>query len=341
MEDVLSITPEILVPRLGDYLVEKGYLSQSDLQVAIQKQQKMRADGKMLLLGQVLTELGMISKSQLDRAITEQIMQLRSALQSANQHLEERVKQRTAELEEALRKLSESNQVKANIISNLSHELRTPLTHIKGYLEILVAGDIGAIPPDQMHILSIMQHSTERLERLIDDLIQYSIAEKNQVNLDLQPLDLNQVCAAAVAAAKTKIDESHLSAILQAAPGQFWVKADREKIAWVVAQLLDNAIKFSSAGGEIILHMETDANLVTFSIKDNGIGIPASRHKEVFEPFHQLDGSSTRRYGGTGLGLALVKKILEAHGAPIHLQSEEGDGSTFSFQLPAATQPLE
>ncbi len=338
---VPPITPEILVSRLGDYLVEKGYLSQSDLQAAIQEQQNLRADGKMVLLGQVLTDKGLISKSQLDRAITEQIIQLRSALQSANQHLEERVRQRTAELEEALRKLSESNQVKANIISNLSHELRTPLTHIKGYLEILIAQDMGPVPAEQMHILTIMQHSSERLERLIDDLIRYSLAEKNQVGLNLQPIDMNRVCITALTTAKSKIEEKNLRVSLRAAPGLPRVKADEEKISWVISQLLDNAIKFTPAAGEILLSLDSDSKIVTFSIKDSGIGIPAMRQNEVFEPFHQLDGSSTRRYGGTGLGLALAKKILEAHDTSIKLISEEGVGSSFVFQLPAATPPPE
>ncbi|MHC1785314.1 MAG: ATP-binding protein [Anaerolineaceae bacterium] len=330
------ITPEILVPRLGDYLVEKGYLSESDLQIAIKKQQSLRQNGQMVLLGQVLTEMGLIAKPQLDRAITEQIIQLRSALQSANQHLEERVKQRTAELEEALQKLSESNQIKANIISNISHELRTPLTHVKGYLEILIAQDLGPVSPDQMHILSIMQHSADRLEKLIDDLIQYSIAEKSQVNLDLQKVDLGRICLAVLTTAKSKIDECQLQTACQLMPNLPLVWADEEKISWVISQLMDNAIKFTPAGGEILLSLESDGKIVTCSIKDTGIGIPANRQNEVFEPFHQLDSSSTRRYGGTGLGLALVKKIIEAHNSTIQLVSTVGAGSTFTFQLPAA-----
>jgi two-component system sensor histidine kinase/response regulator len=337
MEGAPLLTPEILVPRLGDYLVEKGYLSENDLQTAIKRQQSLRQNGQIVLLGQVLTELGLIAKPQLDRAITEQIVQLRSALQSANQHLEERVKQRTAELEQTLQKLSESNQIKANIISNISHELRTPLTHIKGYLEILIAEDMGPVPPDQMHILSIMQHSADRLERLIDDLIQYSIAEKSQVNLELQKVDLGRICTAVLATVKSKIEERELRASCRLTSDLPMVRADEEKISWVISQLVDNAIKFTSPGGEILISLESDGKVVTCSIKDSGIGIPANRQNEVFEPFHQLDSSSTRRYGGTGLGLALVKKIIEAHSASIQLVSTEGSGSIFSFQLPAVT----
>lgn len=337
MENPSPITPEILVPRLGDYLVEKGYLAEQDLKFAVQKQQELKQKGQSVLLGQILTDLGLIAKAQLDRAITEQIVQLRTALQSANQHLEERVLQRTAELEEALNKLSESNQIKANIISNISHELRTPLTHIKGYLEILITQDMGDLNEDQMHILSIMQRSSERLERLIDDLIQYSIAEKNQVNLDLQNVDLDRICSAVLTAVKSKVEERNLEVDFQKTGEKMSVRADEEKITWVISQLMDNAIKFSSPGGRLELMLQSDQASVSLSLTDNGIGIPAERQNEIFEPFHQLDGSSTRRYGGTGLGLALVKKILEAHGSTIKLISAEGKGSTFSFQLPAST----
>lgn len=335
MDNIPLLTPEILVPRLGEYLVENGYLSEADLQSAVQKQQSLRQKGQITLLGQILTDSGFIEKPQLDKAITEQILQLRSALQSANEKLERRVKERTAELEQALQKLSESNQVKANIISNISHELRTPLTHVKGYLEILLAQDMGPLSEEQLHILSIMQHSADRLEKLIDDLIQFSVAEKNQVNLDLQEVDLSRICMSILTVVKPKTDDHRIRVQCQSTPNLPNVQADEEKISWVVSQLMDNAVKFTPDGGQIVISLETENKFVKFSIQDNGIGIPPSRINEIFEPFHQLDSSSTRRYGGTGLGLALVKKIIEAHGTTIQLISSEGKGSIFSFKLPA------
>jgi signal transduction histidine kinase len=112
------------------------------------------------------------------------------------------------------------------------------------------------------------------------------------------------------------------------------VKADAEKISWAMLQLLDNAIKFTPAGGQVTLSACLEAaTLVMVSVTDTGIGIPPERLKEIFEPFHQLDGSSTRRFGGTGMGLALVRDILEAHGSVIEVESEDGKGSTFRFPL--------
>jgi len=113
-----------------------------------------------------------------------------------------------------------------------------------------------------------------------------------------------------------------------------FVQADEEKISWAILQPVDNAIKFTSSGGRVTLCIQPESDtLVTVSVTDTGIGIPPQRMEEIFEPFHQLDASATRHYGGTGLGLALVKEIVSAHGSMIEVHSEEGKGSTFSFPL--------
>jgi signal transduction histidine kinase len=117
------------------------------------------------------------------------------------------------------------------------------------------------------------------------------------------------------------------------------VQADPEKIGWVLAQLLDNGIKFTPSAGRVVVNVkEEGANLVMVSVIDTGIGIPSERIAEIFEPFHQLDGSSTRHAGGTGLGLSLVRQIVEAHGSLLDVISVEGKGSTFKFPLLAVTE---
>ena len=151
----LRLSPEMLVPRLGDSLVHKGYLSEEGLQKALAYQQEQLAQGKTCLLGQALTELKLLPQAVLDQVVTEQIIQLRNALQAANRSLEERVQQRTAELQNALERLSELSQMKANFVSNISHELRTPLTHVKGYLELLVSESLGPVTGEQKHALQI------------------------------------------------------------------------------------------------------------------------------------------------------------------------------------------
>ena len=117
------------------------------------------------------------------------------------------------------------------------------------------------------------------------------------------------------------------------------VQADPEKIGWVLNQLLDNGIKFTPSGGSVVIALQEEGhNLVILTVTDTGIGIPPDRLKEIFEPFHQLDGSSTRHYGGTGLGLSLVRQIVEAHGSLLDVQSVQGKGSIFKFPLLAVRE---
>ena len=143
------LTPEVLVPRLGEYLVQQGHITEEGLKKALAYQLKKQVKSQHWLLGETLLELGLIDRPTLDQAITEQIIQLRNALENANRYLEHRVQERTAELQLALRKLSELNQLKANFVANISHELRTPLTHVKGYIELLATESLGALTEEQ------------------------------------------------------------------------------------------------------------------------------------------------------------------------------------------------
>ena len=155
MAQQTQLTPEMLVPRLGEYLVQRNYITELDLQKALAYQQEKITDNQSYLLGQALIDLKLINRAILDQAVTEQIIQLRSALQTANRNLERRVQERTAELEKALERLSELTQMKANFISNVSHELRTPLTHMKGYLELMITGSLGPVSDEQRHMLEL------------------------------------------------------------------------------------------------------------------------------------------------------------------------------------------
>lgn len=334
------LSPEILVPRLGSYLVEKGIISPEDLKRALEYQEELRSRGDVRLIGQVLVDLNIIDRETRDSAVTEIIIDLRGALQEANQQLQEanqqlerRVAERTAELQRALAKLAELNQLKANIVANISHELRTPLTHLKGYVELLRAGDLGPINEQQDNALAIIEKSSERLGRLIEDLILYSVSERDQVHLNITRFDLRRICDTALYQAEPKAREHNIRLTKEFGPDLVEVEGDEEKIAWVVMQFLDNAIKFTQAGGSVNLRMERSNWSVTVSVSDNGIGIPASRMEEIFDSFYQVDGSTTRKAGGTGLGLALAKKIIEAHGSEIQVTSEIGKGSCFSFSL--------
>lgn len=334
MAQQTQLTPEMLVPRLGEYLVQRNYITELDLQKALAYQQEKITDNQSYLLGQALIDLKLINRAILDQAVTEQIIQLRSALQTANRNLERRVQERTAELEKALERLSELTQMKANFISNVSHELRTPLTHMKGYLELMVTGSLGSVSDEQRHALEVSQKSTARLEAMIDDLIMFSLTSKGELSIKQGSVDIRRLANLAVKSVEEKAASRDVTVHAVADADIPRVQADSQKIAWVLSQLLDNGIKFTPAGGRVVLNVNPESgNLITISVVDTGIGIPASRLEEIFEPFHQLDESSTRRFGGAGLGLSLVRQIVEAHGSMLDVQSTEGHGTTIRFPL--------
>ncbi len=338
MPDQPRLTPEMLVPRMGEYLIQKGLITSEDLQKALNLQQEEMAKGNHIMLGDALVNLKLIEHTALDQAVTEQIIQLRSALQAANRTLERRVEERTAELQMALERVSELSQLKANFISNISHELRTPLTHVKGYLELLITESLGKITDEQKHALHVTQQSTNNLESLIEDLIMVSLASRGEMSLKQEAVDLRRIASLVVKSSAEKAQKRGVTLHVMADEDVPSVQADPQKIAWVLNHLIDNGIKFTPSGGRVIVNLKREGeNLVVITVTDTGIGIPAERQKDIFEPFHQLDGSSTRRYGGTGLGLSLVREIIEAHGSMIEVQSLEGRGSSFKFPLLSAT----
>jgi len=330
----IGATPEALVPRIGDYLLEQGLLTPDQLQTALERQKAQTAQGQHRLLGQTLIEMAFLDRETLDRAITRQIIELHTALQEANRTLERRVAERTAELRRALERLTEINQIKANLISNVSHELRTPLAHIKGYVELINDGELGPMSPEQQKAMGVVQQGTKRLERLIEDLIEFSTASREGLSLKLEAVSTVELAKDVIERSREKADKAGVSLEAAVAEDLPPVRADPEKLGWVVFQLVDNGIKFTPSGGHVRVEADQEDNLVHISVRDTGIGIPKERVSEIFEPFHQLDGSPTRRYGGTGLGLALVKSILTAHGAEMKVETEEGVGSAFSFPLP-------
>lgn len=335
MENSSPLAPEILVPRIGEYLVDRGLISKSDLDEALENQKEDNL-GIRPLLGQVLVKLGKISRPDLDQAITEQILQLRRALEDANHHLEQRVQIRTAQLENALQRLSLLSQEKANFVSNVSHELRTPLTHLIGYLDLFSNQDLGSLTEEQQNALVVMLRATNRLEQLINDLILFSDSERSSLVLQQSTFSINACCLKAIKAARNAAKEKEISLEFQSSADNLLVHADEGKIYWVISHLIDNALKFTPNMGKITVQIEQTGKVVAINISDTGIGIAEDKIAEIFEPFHQLDGSTTRRYGGTGLGLSLAKKIIEAHGTTIHVVSIPDQGSRFEFVLKSA-----
>lgn len=330
----IPITPEILVPRVGELLIQKGVLTQEELQRALVYSKEPGPDGQQRLVGQALLELKLIDRETLDQVITEQILQLHTALQQSNLQLEQRVRERTQELQSALNKLAELNQLKSNFISNVSHELRTPLTHIRGYLDLMNDGLLGELSKEQATALDVMLRSEARLEELIEKMIQFSLEATGQFTLQIKPASLCEVVTQALRQARIKAANRPVALTIDLGADDYQVRMDHEKIQWVIMELVDNAIKFTPPGGTVSVKVEKGVNFVLIKVEDSGIGISPERLSEIFEPYHQLDGSSTRRYGGIGLGLALVKKIIEAHGSTVDVSSTVEKGTAITFELP-------
>jgi len=254
-------------------------------------------------------------------------------LQQSNQTLELRVKERTAELEKAYQKLSELNKLKNNFISNISHELRTPMTHVKGYIDLLLANDFGALTTDQHEAIEVLKRASERLSRLIDDLILFSTAETSTIQITKIDIDMHALAKEVVEQNLARAGQKNIRLWLDCPQQTLNAHADPERVQWVINQLIDNAIKYTQPDGEVFLRVVPSNGTIKVSVIDTGIGIDPARFNEMFEPFHQLDGSSTRKQGGTGLGLTLAKKIVEAHGSRLVVSSIPGKGSKFDFLL--------
>ncbi len=330
----MTQTPEALVPRLGDALVEQHLLTDIQLNEALRIQAEERAKGNTYLIGKILVDHGYISQITLNSAINQQIFQLHTALKQANATLEQRVKDRTAELEIAYEKLSELATLKANFISNISHELRTPLTHIKGYINLLIENDIDTFVPEQQYALKTIEKASERLNRLIEDLILFTTAETSSLQINNEKFNVIEPLKSIMAFQQVQAQNKQISLLLDSPSENVLVLSDPQKVHWVVNQLVDNALKFTSPGGKITIKvLRLEENTVQISVIDTGLGIPATKLEEIFEPFHQLDESTTRQQGGTGLGLSLARKIISALGSRIEVASSTGHGSTFSFIL--------
>ncbi len=333
----MDTTPQWLVPRIGDFLLKQGEITDEQLNIALTRQKEATESGEHVLLGQTLLELGYLERETLDRAITQQIVELHAALQESNRTLKQRVTERTKELRHALERLTEINQIKANLISNISHELRTPLAHIKGYVELFVAGQLGDLSNEQSEAMQVTLRATNRLGSLIEDLIEFSTASREGITLHLQPVSIPELIDGVFDRSSEKAKKAGVVLEPKLEENLPDLQVDPERLSWAIFQLVDNGIKFTPDGGKVNIQVGIKDLGIHFIVSDTGIGIPEDRIHEIFEPFHQLDGSPTRRYGGAGLGLALVKIIVDAHGAELSVESQEDQGTKFEFTIPSAS----
>jgi signal transduction histidine kinase len=230
----------------------------------------------------------------------------------------------------------EVERMKSEFLANVSHELRTPLTPIIGYSELMSRRDV---PTDRAReFASGILTGARRLERIVAMLVDFSAIEGGRLALSLEDVDLPPVVERSVDAWRERTAKHRFETDVP--PGIPAARADATLIGRVIDELMDNAVKYSPEGGRVSVALASEnsrgTGLVRVEVSDQGIGIESGDLDSIFQDFSQVDASFTRSFGGLGLGLAFVKRVVEAHGGTITVTSEPGRGSTFSFTVPAA-----
>ncbi len=250
-----------------------------------------------------------------------------------------RLRDRERRLEARTHALVDANKQKAQFMANVTHELRTPLQGVMGLADLVSKGIYG--PPSARHVVAMtsIKGSAHRLLALIDDLLQLASSDAGRLDVHLEEVDLADALPAVLATGQWLLSDRSLRLEHEVGPLPSLV-TDRGKLNQIVLNLLANAIKFTPDGGTITLRARELAaeGAIEIEIEDTGVGIPSEQLDKIFEEFHQVDGSMSREYGGVGLGLTLVRRLLGLLGGTITVTSTVGQGSSFRVRLPRAVQ---
>ncbi len=226
-------------------------------------------------------------------------------------------------------------RIRQDFVANVSHELRTPVSSIKGYAETLLSGALDD-KQNALDFVKIIQHDSDRLARLIEDLLDLARIESGKMKMVFMPLDLCSLVNRTIRIIEPQARAKDIRISAQLPENLPTVIADEARISQVLINLLDNAVKYTPQSGEVKVSVTPLSKAVQIDVSDNGIGIPEDDLPRIFERFYRVDKARSRELGGTGLGLSIVKHIVIAHGGNVSVSSVPGKGSTFSFILPVA-----
>jgi signal transduction histidine kinase len=253
--------------------------------------------------------------------------------------LEQKVEDRTralgvalSEIDDKNRQLEQASRNKSEFLSNMSHELRTPLNAIIGFSELLLERMAGALTPKQMEYVQDILSSGKHQLSLINDILDLSKVEAGRLELERTTFQVSNVIADAVALVRARATQKGIAVAEQIQPSLGNIEADERKVKQVLVNLLSNAVKFTADGGRVDVNARRENGVVLIAVSDTGLGMTPDELRLIFREFGQT--SSARGHEGTGLGLALAKRIVELHGGRIWAESEAGRGSTFNFTLP-------
>ena len=274
---------------------------------------------------------GRLADGDLSSRVDERGVAEVGALQRAFNSMAASLERGRRVLEDQNRKLRESERLKSELVSSVSHELRTPLASILGFSDLILQRDLD--PADRRRYLELVRAEADRLAALLNDLLDLQRIEETGVKLTRKELDLSKLLEAQVVLYSAQSDRHTLE--LESDAGCL-VEADRDRLAQVVGNLISNAIKYSPDGGVVHIEARRTDGHVRVAVRDEGMGIPVTQQRQIFTKFFRGDAGRRLGIGGTGLGLALARDIVEAHDGEIGFESGEGRGSTFWFELPLA-----
>lgn len=274
-------------------------------------------------------------------AITIHQSQLYAQLRMQAQTLEQRVEEKTQDLRDALLAAQAADRAKSEFLATMSHELRTPLACIIGMSSALLSWTTTPLNDKQREYLEIIHSSGQQLLELINDILELARLEAGKTVLNVSNFSIIQLAKQVIELFQDKANSKNINLrteLMFASEDDVNLAADRRQVQRILTNLLSNAIKFTPEGGEVILRIWPEDRSVSFQVEDTGIGIAEEHQSLLFKKFQQLDMSYRRQYGGTGLGLALTKQLVELHKGRISVDSIVGSGSTFTVHIPA--QPL-
>ena len=240
---------------------------------------------------------------------------------------------KNAKLYEAIQ---DANKAKSEFISLVAHELRVPMTSIKGYTDLMNAGLAGPLSDQQKQFLEVIRRNLTRMSSLISDLSDINHIESGRMKFDLQPLDLREVVADVTDSLRERIGNRQQTLHIEIEDDLPLVFADTTRIAQVVSNLLSNANKYTQDGGEIVLKAWPNGRFAYVSIQDNGLGISEENQQKLFTEFFRAEDKAVREQAGWGLGLSIVRRMVEAQNGEVTFESKLGEGSTFTFTIPLA-----
>lgn len=290
----------------------------------------------------------LVERAYRHRGLLRENKQLLAQLQEANYHLESEVEKRTRELRAANESLRNLDRLKNDFVSIVSHELRTPLAVVTLEAQMLASG-MKFSPDKEREIYQALLVSARRLQIQIDDLLDFALIERGELELKFTACSVNQIVRDVVDLYSARAAEKQLRMTLNLPPtAQLSVVADGPRLRSALMHLVDNAIKFTPERGAVTISVHSmvfvpgsDVPAIAIAVRDSGIGIPAETQQHLFTAFNQADMSTTRRFGGMGMGLALAKRIVEAHGGKITFKSDTGQGSLFALWVPARQDQIQ